>query len=98
MKMSDVINEIENWFSSQCDGNWEHQGGVRIESLDNPGWLVEIKLPHAKEALRNFAQRNEDRSERDWIQCSVSGDTFKGAGGPSNLAEILATFLNWIRS
>ncbi len=39
-----MINWLENWYSSQCDGSWEHFYGIKIETLDNPGWAVEIDL------------------------------------------------------
>ncbi len=29
---------------AQCDGEWEHDYGIKIETLDNPGWLVSIDL------------------------------------------------------
>lgn len=42
--MSDVLQWLQNWYISQVDGDWEHQYGVAIETLDNPGWKVTIDL------------------------------------------------------
>ena len=39
-----VLNAVNEWFQSQCDGDWEHDYGITIETLDNPGWSVEIYL------------------------------------------------------
>ena len=36
----DPIAELDRWFSNQCDGTWEHRYGVRIQTTDNPGWLL----------------------------------------------------------
>ena len=42
MSLDESITLIETFYSSKCDGKWEHQLGVKIESTDNPGWLVSI--------------------------------------------------------
>jgi hypothetical protein len=42
-----VANELarlQAWYRAQCDGDWEHQHGVHIGTLDNPGWDVRIDL------------------------------------------------------
>ncbi|MGW1432997.1 Imm53 family immunity protein [Streptomyces sp. NPDC002431] len=35
---------LQGWYSAQCDEDWEHEWGVRINTLDNPGWSVRIDL------------------------------------------------------
>jgi hypothetical protein len=37
MNHTDNFSWLENWFTRQCDGDWEHGEGVVIESLDDPG-------------------------------------------------------------
>lgn len=27
-----------------CDGDWEHQGGITIQTVDNPGWVITLHL------------------------------------------------------
>lgn len=39
---SDPIKTIDHWFMSRCNGLWEHCCGLRLESTDNPGWLITI--------------------------------------------------------
>ena len=39
-----ALQRLQDWYSAQCNGDWEHQQGVRIESLDNPGWALDIDL------------------------------------------------------
>lgn len=39
-----MLKWLENWYSSNCDGDWEHGYGIRIETLDNPVWAVRINL------------------------------------------------------
>jgi hypothetical protein len=38
----DEFSELQDWYAAHCNGEWEHQHGVVIESLDNPGWWVKI--------------------------------------------------------
>jgi hypothetical protein len=40
----EVLKWLENLYSSNCDGDWEHSYGIRIETLDNPGWAIRINL------------------------------------------------------
>lgn len=37
------IHKIDNWFQTRCNGEWKHRFGVKIESTDNPGWLLTFK-------------------------------------------------------
>ena len=40
----DILCWLQNWYHSNCDGGWEHLYGVKIDTLDNPGWSVAIDL------------------------------------------------------
>jgi hypothetical protein len=42
--MPDELARLRAWYSARCDGNWEHEHGVKIDTLDNPGWSVVIDL------------------------------------------------------
>ena len=35
---------IQEWYISQCNGDWEHCYGIKIDNIDNPGWAVKIDL------------------------------------------------------
>ena len=90
-----VLVELERWFAAQCNGDWEHDDGIRIETLDNPGWRVSIGL--RRTALENvpFVETSTMEPEKNWIRCWVANGRFEGAGGPSMLTEILTVFLAW---
>ena len=92
-----MIKEIENWYLSNCNGDWEHQYGVTIESLDNPGWRVLIDLKGTKLEQINFKEINNTESESEWIVCKVENNKFIGAGGPHKLNEILNIFIDWVK-
>ena len=83
---------LQSWFLEQCDGEWEHSYGVRVDTLDNPGWSLEIDL--AGTALQDAVQsrRFDERSENDWISYEINEGKFQGYGGPANLTELMDIF------
>src|SRR5688500_14510280 len=95
--MTSELRELQEWYESQCDGDWEHSYGVRIETLDNPGWLVKIDLEDTDLEGREFSEVSNLAPEREWIHCKVSEGKFSGAGGASMLNHILRAFLDWAR-
>jgi hypothetical protein len=94
------LSQIQDWYASQCDGSWEHSNGVQIESLDNPGWYVKIDIRQTDLAERTFESvaREAGDDSMDWVHCKVEAGQFIGAGGPRNLAELLAVFLTWAKT
>ena len=39
-----MINWLQDWYKNQCNDEWEHDYGITIGTLDNPGWDVKIDL------------------------------------------------------
>lgn len=94
----DVWTWLRAWYVTQCDGDWEHQYGVEIETLDNPGWTVTIDLAETTLESKSFDRVAIHRSEDDWSVCRVEERRFRGACGPVNLGEVLHTFRAWVSS
>jgi hypothetical protein len=90
-----ALQELQNWFYSKCNGNWEHSHGITIDTLDNPGWTVTIDLADMTITARPFASIRRLGDEKTWIQCEVRDQKFEGRGGPLMLEEILRVFLTW---
>ncbi len=42
--MMNVFQYVKEWYKENCDGDWEHQYGASINTLDNPGWEVRVDL------------------------------------------------------
>jgi hypothetical protein len=93
-----VLTELQVWYEAQCDGDWEHQFGIIIETLDNPGWSVTIDLVDTELEGKVFQEVMDLGPERDWIHCRVEGAQFRGAGGPHMLTHILQIFVDWAKS
>ncbi len=92
----DVLHDLCKWYAAQCDGDWEHSYGIRISTLDNPGWSVTVDLRGTALEDRPFDVVNVERGERDWMYCWVEEGRFEGRGGPHNLADILEVFRTWV--
>lgn len=89
-----IISSFQEWYCAQCDGEWEHEHGIKIETLDNPGWAVMIDLTGTNLENINFTEIRIEKNVSDWVYCSVENNVFKGFGGPSNFEEIVSYFVN----
>ena len=83
------------WFANQCDGDWEHEYGIHIGTLDNPGWRLKISLIGTILENKKFKKIAIERSETDWIFCLIENGHFEAACGLFNLSEGLKIFHNW---
>src|SRR5690349_7674980 len=106
-EIKDELGWLEQWYQEQCDGEWEHDCGVTVETLDNPGWLVKIDLrgvePEALATGRVLAIVGEPPSDSNgnqggliWMTCKIEAGKFIGAGDPTQLRAILAQFISLI--
>lgn len=92
---------LTRWYATECNGDWEHQNGIRIETIDNPGWRVTIGLygtlledvPFSPVRF-NVDVPNGDPTQR-WHMCRVADCCFTGAGGALDLDVILGIFREW---
>lgn len=94
----EIVSWLQNWYNSNCDGSWEHMYGVSIDTLDNPGWKVEINLQYT--CLENKAFQNVfiDNGDEDWLKCIVQNSVFQGFAAPKRLIDILNIFREWSES
>ncbi|UWE13062.1 immunity 53 family protein [Actinacidiphila bryophytorum] len=90
-----VMDWLQEWYAARCDGDWEHEWGVEIGTLDNPGWSVRIDLGGTGLEGRDFPRRDLRRSEDDWVVAWTSEGAFRAACGPRNLTEVLVLFRGW---
>ena len=95
--IAECVAWIQKWYASQCDGDWEHENGLVIETLENPGWFVKIALEGTELETAEFLTIDRTKPERSWLFCKVVEKRWEGAGGPHVLGEILATFVRWAR-
>jgi hypothetical protein len=87
---------LQNFYKSNCNGEWEHTYGIKIDTLDNPGWMISIDLRETIFERYQFNELRIDRSKDNWIICKLENGVFKGNGGAGNLEEIIGIFRNWV--
>lgn len=92
----EIIEWIQDWYKINCDGDWEHMYGVKIDTLDNPGWKVSIDLLDTTVEDKVFHTIQNYVDDTNWIHCMVKEGKFNGSGDPHKLYEILSTFKNWV--
>ncbi len=93
-----MLNWIENWFNSQCNGDWEHNYGMKIETIDNPGWNVEIDFNNTGLKYGDVPWKLYEKSENNWIGIKVENNKFYSSGDPKKLHKILEIFKFLIES
>lgn len=87
-----TLTWLQAWFAMQVDGDWEHEDGITIETLDNPGWAVSISLAGTSHAETSLPEQAVHRSEHDWHVVKVENREFRADCGPLNLGEVLHLF------
>jgi hypothetical protein len=93
--MESPLLNLQTWYQTQCDGDWEHQNGIRIETLDNPGWYVKIDLTHYPTSKSEMVLCNIDQPV-GWMRCLIKKGFFEGFCGPTGLEDVLNIFLDWV--
>ena len=95
------VARLEAWYARQCNGDWEHQYGVKVDTLDNPGWTLDVDLTNTKlekvpytPIAENVGPNNHPEGD-DWVHCRVEHRKWRGAGGPLKLNRLIEEFLSW---
>ena len=99
-----LLEDLQDWYVSQCDGEWEHRYGIEVRSCDNPGWWVTVDLTGTALSDRPFVEVRDNVDEKAfalgeiWMSCRIVDGVWHGAGDPSKLGKILHRFLQWAKT
>lgn len=88
----EIIKWLEDWYNRQCDGDWEHDHGIRIENLDNPGWTIHINLKDTELEYLKLRVDDTERSEEDWFHYRIENGEYFAGGDPNKLLFLLEKF------
>ena len=91
-----MIKKLQNWYQLNCNGTWEHNNGISIHTLDNPGWSISLNLAGTPLEELNFDQKKYNKSKNDWYDIKALNTILVIACGPKNLEEVLAIFFDKI--
>ncbi len=86
------------WYKNQCDIHTRIVDMIKIDTIDNPGWALEINLQNTLLKDQIFKKVKIDRTEDNWIFCCFRNYIFEAACGSLNLIECLANFREWATS
>jgi len=99
----DLIKELENWYFSQCNKYWEDDFGIKIGTLDNPGWFLKIDLVDTNlegKEYQDFSYGVGDEAEtsgNNWVSTKLENGKFVAHGGPQKLHELIKLFITWAK-
>ncbi|MFW6720090.1 immunity 53 family protein [Streptomyces sp. MAR4 CNY-716] len=92
----ELLRRLDGWYAAQCDGDWEHGYGVRIETLDNPGWLVRVDLVGTDREGATLAGEPAREDDDAWLHRSADGQVLRVACGPGQLARALRATVEFL--
>jgi hypothetical protein len=99
---ADNLDWLQRWYRAHCNGDWEHQYRISVETVDNPGWHLTVDLAGTELQWREFTELRAKRTDQDWVHCRIveqpDAPTFDAHGGTLNLAEIIEIFRGWFKS
>ena len=92
----DNLDWLIKWYARHCDGDWEHFCGVKIGTLDNPGWQLTIDLTGTKLESMPFAEiRHNYDDDVSWWTCYLRDNAFHAACGARDLTSVIGVFREW---
>lgn len=90
------MTSLQRWYAAHCNGDWEHTGGVKIATIDNPGWSLDVNLRETELAETPFEQLKTNYDHpTDWVFCEIKDGCFRGRCGPEKLESMIEIFLKW---
>ena len=101
----DTLTWLMRWYLAECNSDWEHSYGVKIDTLDNPGWTLKIDLRETNLQGRPFGRVEQGEPAGDleewqklgsWWVVDVRGDTFEPSCGPLDLPSVIQLFRGWV--
>jgi hypothetical protein len=84
-----IVEKIQTWYSSQCDGDWEHEYGVNIFTIDNPGWGVSFDLEGTTLSGLKIPDQENENNESDWFSIRIRDNVLHGTGDQLKLDFLL---------
>jgi hypothetical protein len=94
----DHLEWLDSWYRRQCNGDWEHRQGMRLQPLEKAGWHLTINLAGTSAVNARPQQLRLDTKGGGWLSCSIAGECFEGSGDPRKLEQIIGVFRRWVET
>lgn len=83
---TNLLEWLDDWYKSTCDGDREHYYGIKIETLDNPGWDVSINFEYTNVELTDLKWHLIKFDSNSWVGFNIENSVFNCSSIPNNLA------------
>jgi len=93
----DCFGFLASWYSARCDGEWEHEFGVRLETIDNPGWNLQVDLVGTEMEGRVVDQVTQIPEGGGWVIIASDGSVFEASCDPMSLRLVVHEFEKFVR-
>lgn len=90
--MEHIFEWLSGWVKAHCNDDWEHENGVRIATVSNPGWYIEIDLNNTSLEKLQIDSGTIEVSENDWCCYKIKGGKFSAGGDLSKLIYLITEF------
>ncbi|EMJ94476.1 hypothetical protein LEP1GSC198_0193 [Leptospira kirschneri str. JB] len=92
MKQEDIFDWLIQWYSNQCNGIWELENQISIDTVSNPGWWFAIGLKSTK--LENYELDSDliKVEETDWYFYKIKDSDYKASGDTLKLPILVEAF------
>jgi len=94
--VTDAIRLLQEWYAAQCNGDWEHSYGVRVDTLDNPGWILKVDLRGTEWEGLSLALDRRFVSDQDWMQFEIVDACYVACGDSSKLLPMIEAFIRLV--
>jgi hypothetical protein len=99
MTTSGSFDALVQWYAAHCNGEWEHAYGIKLDTLDNPGWSLTVDLAETELAHVPFlAVEHQLEHDVSWWRCWRDDKAFHAACGVNDLGAVLDVFAAWAKT
>jgi hypothetical protein len=87
--MSESFDWLQRFFLSNCDGEWEHEYGCKIDTMSDPGWILKFDLTGTPFETKLLEPLEDKASPTVWLKCRAEDGVFVAQCSPRRLAECI---------
>ena len=87
-----ILEWLGSWYQAKCNGDWEHNCGIMIETIDNPGWHISIDTEEAMTKLKSIPWVFVENQVDDWYGYKIQDGKFEASGDPSKIEFLINLF------
>jgi Immunity protein 53 len=88
------LERLEEWFYEKCDGDWEHESGVKIWSTTGGCWEFRISLGDA-DLCKKIPIQSHSVTDKVWYKTKIQDLDYCAICGPLGLGVAISDFLKW---